>query len=304
MIDGASHWGSWALVGALTLLVACSSKRALVDPTELPLLPADLLVERVLANTDRSTVHYSAKADVQVDQASGSRSFKAVLRSVRDSAIWISITPALGIEVVRAVLTTDSLKLVDRIHNTYFMADTAQLRASAAVQADLQLLQQALLGLPIGLDPGQKYRLDRENGRYILTSKVDRALIKAMEDRATGDRGTREGLEGVVSRYWIVPGDLHVERVLITDMGRDQQADVRYQEHGTGEEPPLPHRISLTLSDRERHASGTLELSRIRTEGPLSLPFSVPKRFTRTDRLGNGAPGNGGKPEGPGPEGP
>ena len=39
---------------------------------------------------------------------------------LRDSAIWLSISPLLGIEAVRVLLTKDSVKALDRLNNIYY----------------------------------------------------------------------------------------------------------------------------------------------------------------------------------------
>ena len=41
--------------------------------------------------------------------------------------------------------------------------------ARFGMNPDLTMLQRALQGLPIGLDPDEKYRSDREDGQYVLT---------------------------------------------------------------------------------------------------------------------------------------
>ncbi|HAR20844.1 MAG TPA: DUF4292 domain-containing protein, partial [Cytophagales bacterium] len=38
------------------------------------------------------------------------------IRIRKDSVIWISVNPALGIEVVRALITKDSIFVIDKIH--------------------------------------------------------------------------------------------------------------------------------------------------------------------------------------------
>jgi hypothetical protein len=85
--------------------------------------------------------------------------------------------------------------------------------------------------------------------------------------------------EAVVMRYWIEPDSFRVVRVRVSDLVHDQHADVRYEDIGGEDRPPLPHRISLSLSDPVRHASGTLQLHRVETTGPLNLPFKVPEKF-------------------------
>lgn len=262
---------------------------------ELPLRSAEKVVENALAALPAGVRHYSAKADVDLVMPDATRSFRSAVRLVTDSALWVSITPALGIEVARALVTMDSVKVLDRLKDTYFVGGRDSAWARFGIDPDLDLLQQALLGRPIGLDPREKYRVDREDGHYVLTSREKRRFVRAAEDILPGDtladdRDMKERRlertlrkagerEAIVFRYWVEPDSFRVVRVLVSDLARDQQADVRYAEVGTGEAPPFPHRISLSLSDPVRHASGTLQLTRIDTIGPLQLPFRVPDKF-------------------------
>lgn len=262
---------------------------------ELPLRSAEKVVENALAALPADVHYFSAKADVDLVMPDASRSFRSAVRLVTDSALWVSITPALGIEVARALVTVDSVKVLDRLKDTYFVGGRDNAWARFGIDPDLDLLQQALLGRPIGLDPREKYRVDREDGHYVLTSREKRRFVRAAEDILPGDtladdRDMKERRlertlrkagerEAVVFRYWVEPDSFRVVRVLVSDLARDQHADVRYAEVGTGEAPPFPHRIPLSLSDPVRHASGTLQLTRIDTIGPLQLPFRVPEKF-------------------------
>ena len=88
-----------------------------------------------------------------------------------------------------------------------------------------------------------------------------------------------EEREAVVHRYWIDPETFRVTRVQIIDLANDQSADIRYEERGGPELGHLPTQIRITLTDPERQASGTLELSRIELEGPLQVSFKVPEKY-------------------------
>lgn len=285
-----------ALALLLLLALGCRPvKKVFQADRELPLRSAERVVEHVFRVLPPQPRYFSAKADVELTMADAARSFRSTVRSVADSAVWVSITPALGIEVARALVTTDSVKLLDRLKDSYFLGDRDSAWARFGIDPDLDLLQQALLGRPIGLDPQARYRVDREDGHYVLTSRERRRFVRAAEDilpddtlaneRPMNERRLERTLrkagerEAVVLRYWVEPDGFRVVRVLVSDLAHDQQADVRYTDIGTGEAPPFPHRISLSLSDPARHASGTLQLSRIDTLGPLQLPFRVPERF-------------------------
>lgn len=285
------------LLLALVLGLGCrSSKPIPIIRPEVPPRSAEKLIERIRTAGTDSFRYYSAKASVELELPDGNKSFKAQIRSVRDSAAWISVVPALGIEVARILLTPDSLKLLDKVNDRYYVGDTAAAKAKFGLQPSLELFQQALLGKPIGLDPNEKYRSDREDGQYVLTSKEKRKFVRAAEDISPGDtlahdRDMREKRlertlrkaeekEAIVLRYWIEPDSFLITRVQIADLMRDQTADVRYEERGGPETHHLPTRIRITLSEPARQASGLFELSRIELEGPLQLNFRVPEKFT------------------------
>lgn len=287
-------------LGSILLLSACRVPRAIIGEkhrdSDLHARSAGDLLDALLADGASSIRYFSAKADVSLETATDKRSFKAHLRVVRDSAAWLSITPALGIEVARAVLTPDSLLLIDKIHDTYWTGDTAEAQARFGVQPSLKLLQDALVGLAIGIDPEEKYRSDREDGMYTLTSKEKRKFVRAAEDIAPGDtlphdRDMREKRlertlrkaerrEAMVYKYWIDPDSMRVSRVLISDLAHDQQADVRYMERKSVDGHSIPGLVILSLSAPGQTATGTLRLDRIQLNGPLNLPFRIPGKFT------------------------
>lgn len=290
---------TWAISLVLLLATAaCKSGKPLaILGADIPPRSPERLLELVLANQQQNDTirYYSARASVELAMPDGKKSFKAQIRSVRDSAAWVTVIPALGIEVARLLLTTDSLKLVDRLSDTFFMGDTAAAKAQFGMQPSLALLQQALLGNAIGLDANVKYRSDREDGHYVLTSREKRRFVRAAEDispadtmggRDMGERRLERTLrkaeerEAVVLRYWIDPEDHRITRVQIADLVLDQTADVRYSERAGSEFAFLPATIAITLSEPGRQVSATLELSKINLAGPVSMNFRIPEKFT------------------------
>ena len=263
---------------------------------EIPARGPEKLLEQLLANRITDVRYYSAKASVDLKDSTGSKSFKAHVRCVTDSAAWISVVPALGIEVARALLTTDSLKVLDKLGDHFWIGDTAQAKRKFGLAPDLSLFQQALLGLPIGLDAKEKYKSEREDGQYTLTSKEKRRFRRAAEDMAVDDtladdrdmnerrleRTLRraEKKDAIVIKYWLEPDSFRVTRVLISDLAHDQQADVRYSLRTTVNGHSLPALLSLSLSDPARHVEVSFELDRISLDGPLQLNFRIPEKFT------------------------
>ncbi|MCC6839020.1 MAG: DUF4292 domain-containing protein [Flavobacteriales bacterium] len=286
-----------ALVLAL-LLGACSSTKPVAEQRHSASHPPTTaeIFDLLAAEMNKRPGYLSARAEVSLDAGKGNRSFKAHLRVVHDSAIWISVTPALGIEVARALLTHDSLMIMDKLNDQYWRGTHDQAQARFGVRPNLALLQDAFMGLPIGLDSTERYRSSREDSMYTLASKERRRFIRAAEDIMPGDtlEGGRElrerrlerilrqaeRKEMLVYKYWIDPDSLCLQRVLITDLARDQQADVRYMMRKAVKGYRMPTGIALTLSAPGQTASGGLRLERIEINEPLTLPFRIPEKFT------------------------
>lgn len=292
----------WSVPLCLVLVLsACGTSRPLAGKPEKalePRSPSDLL-EGMLKAAPEPPRYYKAKAEISFTSGKGTKNFKAYVRVVHDSAAWLSVVPLLGIEVARVLLTRDSLLLMDKLHDTYWKGDTGDVRKRFGVQPGLGLVQDALLGRPIGLDPHEKYRSNREDGMYTLTSRERRRFLRAAEDLAPGDtlpndkdlrdkkleRTLRKAdrTDAMVYKYWTNPDSMRVARVSISDLAHDQRADVRYLERTAVDGMLLPTLVVISLSSPGQTASGTLRLDRIERNGPLNLPFRIPEKFKPMD---------------------
>ena len=290
------------LVQAIPLLIvmvsACRAGKPLpILGGDIPARSTEKILERALAHELPDPLrYYSARADVEVDMGDGTKKFKAVIRSVNDSAVWVSVVPLLGIELARILITPDSLKVLDKLADSYFIGDTMQARSRFGIDPGMDLLQQALLGRAMGLDNASKYRNDREEGHYVLTTRAKRRFVKAAGEVAPFDSTSRdpqmnerrlertlrqaEESDAVVLRYWFEPVDFRVTRVQLADLVNDRTADVRYEERGDSTLAHLPTRIRISVTEPGRQASGLLELSRIERNGPLQMNFRVPEKFS------------------------
>ena len=70
----------------------------------------------------------------------------------KDSAIWISITAILGIEGLRAYITKDSVKILNKQDKVYTARSVAYLQEVTALPLDLHSLQNILIGNPVFVD--------------------------------------------------------------------------------------------------------------------------------------------------------
>ena len=107
---------------------------------------------RIISN-HISFITFSAKIDVDYEDAEGKKyNVNAHVRMYKDSAIWVSITGALGFEGLRAYITPDSVQLMDKQNKSYIARSVSYLQEVTELPLDLASLQDLLIGNPVFLD--------------------------------------------------------------------------------------------------------------------------------------------------------
>ncbi|RYF92174.1 MAG: DUF4292 domain-containing protein, partial [Chitinophagaceae bacterium] len=156
------------LAVSLVLLASCRSTRkiqtAIAKKDSIPVVPlpaksgedsAAFIKETYgkLQATHIDFTTFSAKINVDYQGTDGKKyDVNANLRMYRDSAIWISITAILGIEGLRAYITKDSVKILNKQDKVYTARSVAYLSEVTALPLDLHSLQEILIGNPVFVD--------------------------------------------------------------------------------------------------------------------------------------------------------
>jgi len=149
------------------VLFACKSTRTIqsaintrVDSTAIVLAAAradsiefikdqydSLLSQRIDYNS------FSGKIDLDYEESDGKKlNVNAQVRIKRDSVIWLSLTAIFGIEGVRACITPDSVKLMNKQDKTYLVRPISYLQELTSLPLDLRSLQDLLVGNPVFMD--------------------------------------------------------------------------------------------------------------------------------------------------------
>jgi hypothetical protein len=109
------------------------------------------------------------------------------VRMQKDSVIWLSARPMLGIEAMRMLVRRDSIFLIDRINKTYSVMDFVQLSAKAGADLNFDRLQAILLGnMPLwekanGIEretEGENFVLKTQENQWEIAMRVGRSHRK------------------------------------------------------------------------------------------------------------------------------
>ena len=127
-----------------------STKRVATAVTTSPPKPLeDRSVQDLLEKLEKNSFkpeYLSAKASVVMKEGESETSFNITMRCKRDSIIWISISPLLGIEVARVLVTPDSVKFIDRIHGKYQASSFETINKILQLKVNFEIVQCILQG--------------------------------------------------------------------------------------------------------------------------------------------------------------
>src|ERR1700712_5099203 len=110
-----------AAVCCLVLIVSCKAKKALIAPPAIAtnIVPKATNTKRlrleVLKAGQSNFNTFIGKARTKLDIDGNSNDVTLTIRIKHDQKIWVSVTAIAGIEVARAVITPDSILMINRL---------------------------------------------------------------------------------------------------------------------------------------------------------------------------------------------
>ena len=212
---------------------------------------------------------FSAKVNAETDINNQGNSFTANLRVKVDSAIWMSISPALGIEIARVFITRDSLKFTNRINGTYFKGDYRYLNSLLQIELNFNMIQSILLGNIYLHYAKDKYNCDKDNSNLILSS-LKKRQIRREEDINIPQVLTQE--------LFYSKEQQKISSMNLQDYRPQRRFAVNYDAFVEIESQKLPTSI-IVKANAEKSVMIKLDYSKINFNKELNLPFSIPPSY-------------------------
>ena len=171
----------------LILANACSRKALVSD--------RDFVKNNELVFSIPEFDYLNTKTRIQYKDGERNVSTSANIRIKKDSIIWMSLSPLLGIEVARAMITQDSLVLLNRLNREYMVYDFDTLSETFQFDIDYHLIQSLILGnMPIAyqerneiVSSKQYYIIKQQSGSYSIENYINRELMKLQKVEVSED---------------------------------------------------------------------------------------------------------------------
>jgi hypothetical protein len=186
------------------------------------------------------------------------------LRMRRDSIIWVSAS-LVGIEGVRAVLTRDSVRVLNRLEKTYFTGGYDYLSKLLNVPVSFAQMQALLLGDYLPAPTGTTPKIATEEaGRQRVSYPLADVLVERLLQANTG----------------------RVQQLKVSDDATKRNLTVDYSDFQPLDEQPNIPFAHATFIQAQQPAAGVVTAALNYTKvnagrERLAFPFAVPKGYKR-----------------------
>lgn len=215
----------------------------------------------------------NGKASVETDIEGKTSSFDISIRSRKDSALWISISPLLGIEVARVMITRDTVKFMDRLHKKYQVTDYNLLNDLLHMNIDFEIVQGVLTGNIFSYKKNKFNSVYIEEDKYYILSTLSKHKLKrSLEEKDPN--------KPIIQDMWISDYNYRINKLSIEDDRVSKALVTDYEEYRYTDAGLFPFK-SKTAIKAEKNVSITIEYSKINVNEPQELPFNVPGSYEK-----------------------
>ncbi len=281
---------------SFVILQGCKTRRA-IEQSPLRQLSENAILEQLeKKNFEFTTLTGKLTADVESPSLTGG--FKINMRIAHDSIIWMSLTPALGIEAVRMVVEEDSIRYINKVKKEFYAGGFSTVDSILNYESGYGFLQDLLVGNPADIESGEKYTATVEDLHYVLHTKVKRNVKKAIDvnlKKATSEdtlslevvnekqfeKATEkhDDEDLILKRYFVRADEFRVGRIIIDDILYQRTIRIDYDEFIDMNGIKFPQQIKVFVSTPKETARFDLRYTRIKTNEPQSYPFKIPSSY-------------------------
>jgi hypothetical protein len=206
------------------------------------------------AQTTFNTFSGKAKAKLNINGDSNDVTLNIRIKS--DQKIWISITAIAGIEVARALITPDSILLINRLQGLYVKKPFSYVNQFAGSQANYKALESLMIGNAIPDQVNVNSDVQIENGATVLSGTFSNFIFKVL-----------------------FGADLKPTQTNLTNQSAGQTLQVVISAFIQAGNKVIPAEIDISSMVKDKKILVNLHYVKNEFDQPLEFPFSIPPRY-------------------------
>ncbi|MDB5125048.1 MAG: hypothetical protein JWP94_3177 [Mucilaginibacter sp.] len=246
----------------LMAMMGCKTKKQIIvnraAPVNAPKPPDNKMARlNAIRAGQISFSTFSGKAKTKLDIGGSSNDVTLNIRIQRDQKIWVSVTAIAGIEVARALITPDSILVINRLQSVYIREPFSYVNKFAGEQVNYKTLEALLVGNIILELLNEKTDIQSASGNLTLT----------------GD------LKGLMYKLIVGP-DMKASQTNLNNPNAGQSLQVVNSAFIPVGNLTVPSQIDMSSIVKDKKIQVNLHYTKIEFDKPLDFPFSIPARYT------------------------
>jgi hypothetical protein len=246
----------------LVAAFGCKAKKQLVVKKVQPDSPARTVNSKGakinairLAQTNFSS--FSGKARTKLNINGDVNDVTLNIRIKRDQKIWVSITAIAGIEVARALITPDSIFLINRLQSLYVRKPFSYVNTLAGKQVNYKTVESLLIGNAIPELITEQADLQTANGNTSISGMLQDFAYKVTVD-----------------------ANLKVDQTSLNNQAAAQSLQVVNSSFSQLGNRLLPAQIDISSMVKDKKILVNLHYIKMDFDQALDFPFSIPSRYS------------------------
>jgi hypothetical protein len=258
------------VVCCLAAMVSCKAKKSAIttvtppqisNTVTIPTIPPDLTtVKSQLAVIKSRQINFSTfagKANAKLDVNGDDNDVTLNIRINKNKQIWVSITALLGIEVARAVITPDSIKVINKLQGVYTKKPFSFIYQYASRQINYKTIEALLVGNAMPEVLTERSSLTADMGNVTLAGNLDDLVYSLM-------LGT----------------NMRVTQFNLSNVGAGQALLVNNSNFTQAQNRIIPSQINILSTIQNKKIQANLRYTKIDFDQVLEYPFNIPERYT------------------------
>lgn len=217
--------------------------------------------------------YFTARFSAELTKNKEKIMFNGQIRVKKDSIIWMTLSPALGIEMGRLIITNDSIKWMNRLENNFLLTTTEHLAGTIHPLLEFDLLQSLIFGNDLTLYDNSQFKSNIDNREYKLTVSHRRSLKRQLKEDDTPETIPMQSI-------WLDPLSFRITKVSIRDLqDKDAKIDVNYQRFVEMDSTFFASQQQYDIQGGGNKLSLGITFSRTDTPETSSFPFTIPEKY-------------------------
>jgi hypothetical protein len=205
--------------------------------------------------------YFSTRTKVKYSEGEKQVNGTANIRMRKDSIIWISVSPSIGIEATRMIITKDTAIVINRIEKEYYIFNFDEISRYFNFRIDFDLIQSVLLGNLLKPIDDQT-RIAKENQYYLIKQKSGPLDLQS----------------------YVLVDNKKIETVLINEEATKNFMTLKYSDFKETGPYLFPKGclVNLTYKSNKGPIVTSINLQHNKADiidKPLKFPFNIPTKY-------------------------